>query len=243
MDPKLDTKTTNITSIAMVTYVTVGIVYFTSCLFVDWSVKTYILGFLACAFTIQFIMNLWATSLLCQIDSTRKPDILKAFLYTFSPWILILCIISGILYIMPGWARVFSNTIGSSISKSIYQDLFTLTKSENEKEDIANHIYNDPSKIINEIGYVSTIEDFLRIYNTFLIDIPYFKNPLFHPTEKNPLYENIGKDNEKLNKSHLLYQLFRCVAIKEKIGYFVWLFLTGMIFVLVSLSQIYESDC
>jgi hypothetical protein len=45
------------------------------------------------------------------------------------------------------------------------------------------------------------------------------------------------------NKNHPIYQLYKCVATKEKIGYFTWLFVSGAIFVLVSLSQMYQSDC
>ena len=53
-----------------------------------------------------------------------------------------------------------------------------------------------------------------------------------------------GEGVEKVpNKENPIYQLYKCVATKEKIGYFIWLFLSGAIFTLTSLSQIYESNC
>jgi len=193
-------------------------------------------------------MNLWATSLLCNIDSSHKIDTVKAIRYTIVPWVFILCLIAGILYVMPGWVRVFSNTIGAAVAKSIYAEVFSIKKPDIEdKSGLINEIYHDPSKLINEIGYVATLSKFEELYEKFLKNIEYFKNDEFHPkptdTKFSPLHTNKGSDDDKINKDHMLYQLFRCIAIKEKVGYFVWLFLTGAIYVLVSLSQIYESDC
>ena len=241
--------TTNITSLTMTAYITFSVFYFISALFAEWSIKSLILSFLACTLVIQFIMNLWATSLLCKIDSTKKIDTVKAIRYTVVPWVFILCLIAGILFVMPGWVRVFSNTIGAAVAKSIYAKVFEIKKPVDKKDigGIVNEIYHDPSKLINEIGYVSKISDFEELYETFLNKYEYFNNDQFkpNPTDKDypPLHTNKGEDDDTINKAHMLYQLFRCVAIKEKVGYFMWLFLTGMIFVLVSLSQIYESDC
>jgi hypothetical protein len=243
------TNSNNITSLTITAYITFSIFYFIAALFSDLSIGSLILSFILCTFIIQFIMNLWATSLLCKIDSNRKIDTIKAIRYTFVPWLFILVLIAGILFIMPGWVRVFSNTIGAAVAKSIYAEVFALKKPEGEVDPtgLLNEIYHDPSKLINEIGYVKNIHDFELLYKDFLSDIKYFKNQEFNPkpTDEHipPLRKNEGKDNEEINKGHLLYQLFRCVAIKEKIGYFIWLFLTGMIFVYVSLSQVYESDC
>jgi uncharacterized protein YozE (UPF0346 family) len=150
---------------------------------------------------------------------------------------------------MPGWVRVFSNTIGAAVAKSIYAKVFQLDKPKDAEDTtgMLNEIYHDPSKLINEIGYVASISDFEDLYNKFLSDIEYFKNDAFKPIPSDkkyqPLHTNEGKDDDTINKAHMLYQLYKCVAIKEKVGYFIWLFLTGMIYVLVSLSQIYESDC
>ena len=65
----------------------------------------------------------------------------------------------------------------------------------------------------------------------------YFNHPVFTTdggAEINP---------ESIKREHMLYQLYLCISLKEKIGYFTWLFLLGAIFVLVSLCQMYESDC
>jgi hypothetical protein len=187
------------------------------------------------------------------MDSSKKIDTVKAIRYTVVPWVFILCLIAGILFVMPGWVRVFSNTIGAAVAKSIYAKVFELDKPSDTEQDpakrgIINEIYHDPSKLINEIGYVATISEFEDLYKKFLYEIEYFKNDAFKPIPSDkmkypPLHTNEGSEDDTINKAHMLYQLFKCIAIKEKVGYFIWLFLTGMIFVLVSLSQIYESDC
>jgi hypothetical protein len=67
-------------------------------------------------------------------------------------------------------------------------------------------------------------------------------------TETNPNPEELppstGEPKKRpVNTSNNIYKLYKCVAIKEKIGYFTWLFLSGAIFTLTSLSQMYSSDC
>jgi len=268
----------NITSVSMSTYFTFSVIFLVVCIFNNWSVVQYLVMFLVFIFILQLSMNVWASGKLCNVDSKNKQvDIGKSLGYTLIPWVLIMVLMAAILYIMPGWVRVFSNTIGLAVVKSIYSNLFTLkedptvegtvsvnpigdgteTSEQSTSEPMQNtevnqssipkqlitEIYHDPSKLINEAEYVPDFDEWLDRELTFLRTLPYFKNKEFDPL--NGLYTD-EKDEDgknKINKKHAAYQLYMCIAIKEKIGYFVWLFLSGTVFVLTSIGQMYEADC
>jgi len=260
----------NITSVSMTTYITFSIVFFVIGLFNNWSVVQYLIMFLLFTFVLQLTMNIWASGKLCTKDSKKKEvDLGKSLTYTLVPWVFILCLICAILYIMPGWVRVFSNTIGLAVVKSIYSDLFTLKEETSERrgtnnavdgesvssnnavdvvessvpQELITQIYHDPSKLINEAEYIPDFEEWVNKELKFLRTMPYFKNKEFDPQDG--LYDaNLDeRGNKIINKKHSAYQLYMCIATKEKIGYFIWLFLSGSIFVLTSLSQMYEADC
>jgi len=295
---------TNITSIAMAIYLSFSIIFFTSCLFYDWPVLHYLVLFLVFMFGIQLAINMWAMPKVCP-SSGNNADIGKSFGFTFVPWLLVLVAICSILYIMPGWVRVFSNTIGLAVAKSVYYELFTadmkdepspraptgptvpiatakprpdLDKQGTNKiggapdepatisPHLVNMIYHDPSNLINEIEYLPDFAEWKkRIFDTYLKSLPYFKNPVFFnekdlyilkqsggdgagppgPGEPEPKSTSDAgaKDGRTLNPKNNIYRLYKCIATKEKIGYFTWLFLSGAIFTLTSLSQLYESDC
>lgn len=254
----------NITSVSMTTYITFSIVFFVVCLFNNWSVEMYLVMFLVFTFILQLSMNVWASSKLCNKDSKNKEvDIGKSLGYTIVPWILIMVLVSAILYMMPGWVRVFSNTIGLAIVRSTYPDLFNLKEevsvskpNESNSETVQNtevnqsvpkeliaEIYHDPSKLINEAEYVPNFDEWLNTELKFLRSLPYFKNKEFDPENGLFIEEKDGDGEKKINKTHAAYQLYMCIATKEKVGYFIWLFLSGTIFVLTSLSQMYEADC
>ena len=169
---------------------------------------------------------------------------------------------------MPGWVRVFSNTIGLAVVRSVYAEIFEYrddsesnapnaaappnappaaappnapANAEEINKDLLQEIYRDPSKLINEIEYLSDFEQWYNdIYIKHLSRLPYFKNSYFTPETKP--FDGTGEDMTP-KKDHKIYQLYKCVATKEKIGYFVWLFLSGAVFTLTSMSQIYEAEC
>ena len=261
----MDTK--QITSVTMTTYITFSIVFFTVSLFVNWSVIKYLVLFLVLTFIIQLSMNMWASSKLCNKDSTKKEvDLGKSLGYTLIPWALILGLTSVLLYVMPGWVRVFSNTIGLAIVKSIYYELFKVPQdtptqdtpiiggaSRNDNQasvertipkDLLAEIYHDPSKLINEAEYLPDFDEWVdKVFKAYLQNLPYFNNKYFDISDIHLSEIDQETGLPKINPKSTIYQLYKCVATKEKIGYFIWMFLTGAIFVLTSLSQMYESDC
>ena len=314
----------NITQVGITAYLSFSVIFFIVCMFNDWSVLQYIIMFLVLTFIIQFIVNVWASAKLCNIDpNTMNVNLAKSFGYTLVPWLLIPVLVSVILYVMPGWVRVFSNTIGLAVVKSVYSELFSVKNDgscassgpvpggpvpggpvpggpvklggapEEMKisPEVIKQIYHDPSKLINEIEYVAGFEQWKKtIFDEYLKQLPYFCNETFfneddvYITVKDPTMTGggdtkgpvkgetkgaekgvpdkikltdpkIGKDDKeketgvqpngkrKVNTKSNIYQLYKCVSTKEKIGYFTWLLLTGTIFTLASLSQMYESDC
>ena len=254
ISPITATSPNQLGSITMSAYISFCILFFIVCLFFDWSIKIYIIVFWLCTFIIQFSMNLYGTNILWE-----TPDPGKAIGYTIMPWLFVLGLTSFILFFMPGWVRVFSNTIGIAISKSIYSDLFiiepdiktgdvTPVQSESTIQ-LIQTIYNDPSKLINEVEYeAGYIEWVNKIYKKHLKTLEFFKNNKFvSDSEKCP--EVTGEETTKTEWINIqktdntpLYQLYKCIAVKEKVGYFVWLFLIGCISVMVSLDQVLNAD-
>jgi len=229
-----------ITQTSMSVYITFSIMYFIFLLARDYDIQTYILIFVWFVGTLQFLMNIWASTHLCKTDDKNTPDLTKAFGYTFIPWILILCLTSFILHNMPGWVRIFSNTIGLAIVQSAFHPLFSDIKKPEPHTDrlineLINDIYRDPSKLINEVEYLAGFENWYKeiFIGKGLNETHYFTNDKF----------KVDGNIENISHEHLLYQLYLCISWKEKIGYFIWLFLLGVIFILVSLCQMFESDC
>ena len=135
-------------SITMGAYISFSILFFIVCLFNDWDITIYIITFWLLSFGIQFSMNLSNTNKVCGSYNSGT-----AFIYTLFPWCLILGLVSIILWLMPGWVRIFSNTIGLAVSKSIYYELFNITNSAPDQSQLTRQIYSDPSKLINEVEY------------------------------------------------------------------------------------------
>lgn len=293
----------NITQVAMTVYLSFSIIFFTVCIFYDWPIWQYLALFLVFAFIMQFSVNLWASAKVCPLGEKQNVSIEKALGYTVLPWFFILVIISFILYIMPGWVRVFSNTLGLAVAKSVYYELFTVEDPEKaakspgmpkktddgsqgvriEKKmggagdapapstpnpdvvqispDVISEIYHDPSKIINEVEYLPEFDEWYdKIFIKYLKSLPYFNNPKFF--NEADVYKSMTggegeagagadlpdtpgaeKKKQQPNPTSNIHKLYKCVAIKEKIGYFTWLFLSGAIFTLTSLTQMYSSDC
>jgi len=300
----------NITQVAMTVYLSFSVIFFTICIFNDWSILMYLSLFLVFSFLMQLSVNLWASAKVCPLGEKQNVSIEKSLGYTVVPWFFILVVISFILHVMPGWVRVFSNTLGLAVAKSVYYDLFTVddpnkplppeksdTTSQGEgvkiekkyggektgagdtpvnqsipsipstpvppnpdavqiSPDVISEIYHDPSKIINEVEYLPDFNEWYdKIFIKYLKSLPYFNNPKFFNEadvykamtggEGADLPDAPGKPKAKPipNPSSNIYKLYKCVAIKEKIGYFTWLFLSGAIFTLTSLTQMYSSDC
>jgi len=220
------------------------IVYFlllTFCFFVKRMTMTHekingpliILFFLASGL-VQFVTNLGLTAQpqLCGVRDTQS-----AFISTLIPWLFVFGISCLSLIYIPGWLRIFSNTIGHSFVKNVcnlddtINAIFTKRKDDNS-EDITmitgavNLLYANRSHFINEINLDYKLENDIVSWPS-LDKVLEFMNIVFTSDEKQSLYIN----------------LYKTLIIKEDVGYFLWLWLIGSITVLISTNTLLLNSC
>lgn len=178
----------------------------------------YILGIIIS----QFILNVGLIKSIC--GNTNYGN---AFLVTIIPWTLIFGLLYGALILFPGWKIPFSNTIGYLVTLlgGIRTLLVDNILKSNIKDKISNssmlkainHIYSDPSLLINEI----TPENF----NNFLASM-----------KKSGLL--------KSNVTDLSIKKFRnLVILKDIISEFIWFSLTGFLITSFSYNQVINQGC
>jgi len=193
---------------------------------------TWIIVFFMITGIIQFMNNVYLTSLMC--GNTNMPS---AFFNTLIPWILIFGSSILMLILIPGWVRVFSNTFGFMVAQwaglnEIVANLFKPMNEIDPKTDLnlqktIEIIAGNPSKIINEVNlndYSVVNKDGVEIVSWPSLDLltPYMKQSV--PSDKKT-------------------ELYNLLVLKEDIGYFVWFILIGSISILVSTNSVLISKC
>ena len=189
---------------------------------------TWIIVFFIITGIIQFMNNLYLTSLMC--GNTNMPS---AFFNTLIPWVLIFGSSILMLILIPGWLRVFSNTFGFMVAEwaglnATVAGLFKTPSQTNPKDDLDLHktieiIAGNPSKIINEVK----LDDYTNEIGVVTWPSLDLLTPFF-ATQVTP--ENKTK-------------LYNLLVLKEDIGYFVWFILIGSISILVSTNSVLISKC
>lgn len=194
-------------------------------------------------FLFLFFTNLEITSnpLVC-----GEKDITISFMSTLIPFLFIYTLTMLIIVLfLPGWLRIFSNTIGLTISKlsgleNIVKTLF-IRSEENESNLRIEKLYQDPYVYLNEVDLNTiTIESkkdenddsniIKTIVNKGSIEfLPKFiKDKLFN--SNNILQPNFIK-------------LIKLLNLKDIIGYFIWMLLLGIITILLSFNYILTETC
>ena len=184
---------------------------------------TWALIFLFSTLISQYILNLYLTASLC-----GSIQYMLAFYSTFIPWTIIFGTLQMLLILIPGWLRPFSNTFGYVAARlfgpeEIIKNIFKSPADKTQSVEALNHIYNDPSQIINEL-----------------------------PTNKEKLIEKLtemktsGLIKEKIivtetdkNIKDLLYILY----LKDNVSHLIWYLLTGSLITSVSANYIMNGDC
>ena len=185
----------------------------------------------------NYFININISSEIC-----GSPNWSSTFIVTLLPWSLIFVILLFLLRIVPGWLVPFSNTIGYSITKlrglKKFMEEILIDKSEiqngnpegdNQKNiqiitSNLEHIYSDPSLLINEI----TLENFHNFYTRF------YKGELFN---KKIIEEN-GTNGE-----YVPNKLYNYIVLKNQISEFIWYYLTGLLVCSVSYNYIVNDSC
>jgi len=171
----------------------------------------------------QFLLNLTLTASMCGVAQYSL-----AFYATFIPWMIIFGMLQMILVLMPGWLRPFSNTFGY-LAARLYDPETTIkaifvdpgTESGKQNAETLNHIYNDPSQIINELP---TKKDELIARLKIMHESKLIKIPM-------------DADNEHIKK------LCNILYLKDNISYMVWYLLAGLTVINISKSFILNGAC
>jgi len=195
---------------------------------------TWIWIFLVFTGIVQFINNLYITQ---YPEICGQYSIGTALTATIVPWVFIFGLSCVCLIYIPGWLRVFSNTIGSMVvnmtglNEAVNNIFKPISRSSDETNatitETANLLYANRNSFINEVqmDYEKTatgvkwdsLDNILKFMNLTITD----------PARKTQLYTD----------------LYQKLLLKEDVGYFMWFILIGSISVVVSTNSILLSNC
>ena len=187
--------------------------------------RFWILGYLLITIIIQFQLN----SMIAKDNCNDTDQLVTAFIATMLPWVGIFCTINVLLLMFPGWKSPFSNTLGYLIAfmcgaKSSFLKMIK-TPDSIDQSSIAdkallksiNNIYNDVSTIINELNTENFEAGMIRL------------QPLLN--------------SEAVNDPSLKKEFFKYIVMKDAIGEFAWLILSGCMAINVAYIYIINTDC
>ena len=216
--------------LSIIVFIILTIIYFAVKFLAPDKAKSAIIVYFAVTVLVQFGLNMSTISDLC--GSTNSGT---AFLVTFIPWVLIFGLLNIALIMFPSWKAPFSNTIGylfvwvagvrdllvdKILKKNIESD-FTpgqmrgggSTENEMLIESI-QHIYSDPSLLVNEI----TPENYESFWQRM--------KPLFKRTASNHKEE-----------------LRRMIILKDIVAESIWYLLSGGLVTSISSNYIILNGC
>jgi len=224
----------NIGPISLTSYISFTLIFFILKSQMGFSGRdtSWIWYFLIITGIMQFINNLYITQ---YPEVCGSYNITSALSATLIPWIFIFGLSCVCLVFIPGWLRVFSNTIGHMVANwpfpnglnKIVNDIFTgKTSSSIDNEQIretVNLLYTNRSKFINEIELDYEIDTSGTNWPSLNKILDFMK--ITHPSVE-------------------LYQkLYNVLLLKENVGYFIWLILIGSISVLISTNSVLMTTC
>jgi hypothetical protein len=171
----------------------------------------------------QYVLNLFLTSDMC-----GSVQYLLAFYSTFIPWTVIFGTLQILLFLIPGWLRPFSNTFGYVAARlfgpeDVIKEIFKSPSEKSESAEALNHIYNDPSQIINELP---TTKERLIERLTVMKKSGMIKDVI-----------TISEENKHIKD--LLYILY----LKDNVSYLIWYLLAGITVINISKGYLLNSTC
>lgn len=203
------------------------------------NIYLWMIMFIIITFVIQTSSNAYLTS---RKEICGKTDIGVAISSTTYPWIFIYGVILVFIFFIPGWIRIFSNTFGLFFANAWgLKELLAKSIFKNENKNMTdsslintiNMVYNDPSLLINEL-------------DPYKIDIQ--RDPLTNEV-KSVNWESLDKLlssglflNNTIDIDSKL-KLHNMMILKETVGVSTWLFLGGIIAVLISTNTLLSSKC
>lgn len=184
---------------------------------------TWALIYLISTLMSQYVFNLYLTSDMC-----GSVQYMLAFYATFIPWTVIFGTLQAILLLIPGWLRPFSNTFGYVAARlfgpeETIKNIFESPTASSGNAESLNHIYNDPSQIINELPTnKQNLYDKLR-----------------EMSKSNLIKSTVTINEQNLDINNLLYILY----LKDNVSVFVWYILTGITVINISKGYLLNSTC
>ncbi len=178
------------------------------------------LGYFLAIIIVQFFLNLNVAHQLCGGSQYGT-----AALVTFIPWFLIFGLLKMMLTVFPGWLSPFSNTLGYMVASlagvrgtldSILKPKITGSPNAKASANALEHIYNDPSLLINEI----TPRNFDNFWETMK------SGGLF-------------KSEADSHKSALR----KLVRLKDIVSEFVWFVMAGSLVASISFNFMLNKTC
>ena len=171
----------------------------------------------------QYVLNLFLTSDMC-----GSVQYLLAFYSTFIPWTVIFGTLQILLFLIPGWLRPFSNTFGYVAARlfgpeDVIKEIFKSPSEKSESAEALNHIYNDPSQIINELP--TTKERLIE--------------RLTEMKKSGMIKDVITISEENKHIKDLLYILY----LKDNVSYLIWYLLAGITVINISKGYLLNSTC
>jgi hypothetical protein len=166
---------------------------------------------------VQYFLNLNVAKNLC-----GTPQYGTAILVTAVPWFVIFGILKAVLTVFPGWLSPFSNTIGYGVSRlaGVRSTLEQIVKSPGKTSKKSNgpldHIYNDPSLLINEI----TPANFDTFWSTM--------------KQGGLLLDGAANHMAEMRK---------LVRLKDIVSEFIWFVITGSLVSSVSFNYMINTAC
>ncbi len=204
--------------------------------------------FYVITFIVQVSSNAYLTS---RKEICGKTDMGVSFSSTIYPWLFIYGLTIILIIAIPGWLRVFSNTFGLYCAKAyglnelLTQKIFikpTSTTSTNiDLLKTIDSVYNDPSLLINELDP----RDCEIIYNTETNTIASINWKSFDKIISSGVttFSVNGQDGQETEKIMSLKKLYDHIMLKETVGFSVWVFLSGIISVIISTNILLNEGC
>ncbi len=194
--------------------------------------------FVVITFFLQTASNAYLTS---RKEICGTTDIGIALSSTIYPWILIYGVILVFIFFIPGWIRIFSNTFGLyfanawGLKELLTSTIFRIENKSNHPElmNTINMVYNDPTLLINELD-PSKIDIQRHPETNQIISVTW--------ESLNTLLSS-GLFTNNLVSADDTIKIYNMILLKETVGVSTWLFLGGIIAVLISTNTLLSSKC
>lgn len=224
----------NIGPTSLISYISFTLIFFIIKNQFPFPGTSWIWFFLIISGLVQFVNNLYITSL-PEVCGTYNMN--SALVATIVPWICIFGITCFCLIFIPGWLRVFSNTFGSAIAnmggmnEALSQIFPPKSPSDETKANAALQesvavLYTNIGKFIHEV------------------DINEYNHVTGEWKSLDSVIKFLGRDPIAISGlPGMKEKLHKLLKLKEDAGYFIWFILIGSISVLVSTNSVLLSSC